>query len=348
MKTIIYFLFLLFSVFINAQTTPVPDSVFENKLISLGIDTNGLTGNILNTDAEGVVNLNVTNSAISDLTGIEAFVDLEILDCDTNLLTGLDLTFNTKLRIVDCQKNELTSLDIASNLSLVSLACQENKLATLDTSNNVLLNDLSCQKNSLTELNLIHNTELYQIICHDNLLTSITLPNTQDKLEIVWCYNNLLEHMDLTNAPRLATLRFENNKLNYLDLRNGNNTSIHTMDARNNSSLELICVDDIGYSESAFNWNKDATAQYSETCTLSIGDLDVPKVKVHPNPVIDVLIINMDNNLLKAVQVYNHLGQLVSIETETVIEVYNYTSGIYVLRLETIHGKILLKKIVKI
>ncbi len=346
--TIIMTIFFFVIIKVQSQTTPVPDPVFENKLISLGIDSNGLTGNILNADAEGVINLNVTNSSIEDLSGIEAFVDLEMLDCDTNLLTNLDLSSNTKLKFVDCQKNLLQSLNVSGNEDLQSLACQENQLINLNLSNNLLLSDLSCQDNLLTNLDLSNNIELFQIICHDNSLTNITFPTTQSKLQIFWCYNNQLESIDLTTAPVLATLRFENNNLNFLDLRNGNNTAIHTMDARDNANLALICVDDVTYSSTAFNWNKDDEAEYSETCTLSITDLEKSRVHIYPNPVNDFLTLDMLGEPLREVKIYNHLGRLKAVKTSSSMDFTTYIPGVYILGIETQSGAKIVRKIIKL
>ncbi|WP_299557465.1 T9SS type A sorting domain-containing protein [Seonamhaeicola sp.] len=345
-NNIAFILFMLQFITLGAQTTPVPDPVFENKLIALGIDSNGITGNILNEDAEGVINLNVTNSSITDLSGIEAFVDLEMLDCDTNLLTALDLSSNTKLKIVDCQKNILTNLNVSANEALVSLSCQENQLAGLNLSNNLILSDLSCQDNLLSNLDLTNNTELYQIICHDNDLTQMTFPTSQNKLEIVWCYNNQLESIDLTNAPILATLRFENNNLSFLDLRNGNNTNIHTMDARNNTNLSLICVDNIGYSGSAPNWNKDITAQYSESCLLGVENVELNAITIYPNPARDLLTVSSNAGFIKKIELYDQFGQLMTTETSPDIHVSNYSTGVYFLWIETASGSKTFRKII--
>lgn len=296
-----------------SQTTSIPDPAFENKLISIGIDTNGMTGNILNSDAEGVPFLNVTDCGISDLTGISAFVDLVLLDCESNMITDLDLTFNTKLETLDCQDNQISSLNIAACTSLVSLACQENQLATLNISTNLALSHLTCHNNELTNLNLTTNTALYQIICHENNLTSITMPTSSNLLEIFWSYDNQLEELDLKNVPNLATLRFENNNLNLLDLRNGNNTKIHTMDSRNNPNLDIICVDNITYSESTFGWTKDPMASYSESCVLSLDKFNKEEVSVFPNPANSSINITLPNKGLSKTDVFifSMQGQLV-------------------------------------
>ncbi|NND62462.1 MAG: T9SS type A sorting domain-containing protein [Flavobacteriaceae bacterium] len=347
-QAIILFSTVLISFTVMGQATAIPDPAFESKLISLGIDTNGMTGDILNSDAEGVLNLNVSNSGISDLTGIEAFVDVEILDCQDNNLTELTLINNLALSFLDCQNNAITSINLSGNDNLISLACQNNALPTLDLSNNVALSDLSCQNNQLTSLNLNSNSNLYQIICHDNTLTNITLPSSANLLEIFWCYNNALESLDLTLAPILATLRFENNNLNFLDLRNSNNTNIHTMDARDNPNLELICVDDIDYSTNASNWNKDTTAEYSETCLLSISDMNIRSFSIIPNPVQDSFIITSENlQEIKNIELINSIGQVKQLENLLTHDVSSQTSGLYFLKVYWEDGSVHTQKFIK-
>ncbi len=67
----------------------IPDQNFENKLIELGYDNvlDGLVGYNGN-----VTELDLSGSYIQDLTGIEAFYNLVILDVSYNLLTQLDLS----------------------------------------------------------------------------------------------------------------------------------------------------------------------------------------------------------------------------------------------------------------
>jgi len=62
----------------NPQVT-IPDNNFLNALIELGIDTNG-DGIISPAEAEVVTSLNVRGGNISDMTGIEAFFNLDTLD----------------------------------------------------------------------------------------------------------------------------------------------------------------------------------------------------------------------------------------------------------------------------
>ena len=113
----------------------IPDANFEQALIDLGIDSDGVINQqILKSDALVVSSLDVSdpenntnlpnvNAKISDLTGIEAFVNLTLLRCPFNQLTSLDLSQNTKLTELHCWNNQLTSLNVSQNTSLVSLYC---------------------------------------------------------------------------------------------------------------------------------------------------------------------------------------------------------------------------------
>ena len=48
-----------------------------------------------------VIALDIEDEFISDLTGLEYFTALEVLDCSDNKLTSLDLSHNTKLKRVN-------------------------------------------------------------------------------------------------------------------------------------------------------------------------------------------------------------------------------------------------------
>ena len=88
----------------------IPDANFKAKLIALGVDTN-TDGEIQFSEALVPTVLNVSNSNIADLTGIEAFINLATLDCSLNNLITLNLSNNFNL----------TSLYFVFNLQLQSV-----------------------------------------------------------------------------------------------------------------------------------------------------------------------------------------------------------------------------------
>ncbi len=119
----------------ESNTVTIPDTNFEQALIDLGYDTNGLNGNILKVDAEAVTNLNVISKDIHSLQGIEAFVNLEILQCVGNELITLDVSNNIKLEYLTCFNNHLTTLDVSANTILFHLSCANNELESLNIKN---------------------------------------------------------------------------------------------------------------------------------------------------------------------------------------------------------------------
>ncbi len=124
MKKIILLL-LFISGMTNAQIVDIPDANFKAKLIALGVDTN-TDGEIQESEALVITSLNLFDSSISDLTGIEAFENLEFLDCGGNLLSSLDVSNNIALATLYCYSNDLTLLDCNNNINLTALILTNN------------------------------------------------------------------------------------------------------------------------------------------------------------------------------------------------------------------------------
>ena len=171
------FLLLLCVPFIGlAQQTYVPDDNFEAFL-----EANGMGNGISNDDYVTTANINtvthlsLSSNGIADLTGIEDFVALTSLDCQSNQLTSLDVSANTALTYFQCSGNSLASLDVSTNTSLGTLSCGWNNLISLDVSANTSLAYLYCGFNQITTLDLSTNTNLVNLECPSNGLTSLTV-----------------------------------------------------------------------------------------------------------------------------------------------------------------------------
>ena len=152
-KVAILFIVLLTSSFVFSQNTYVPDDKFEQALIDLGYDTT-LDDSVLTENISNVTSLDVMGKDISDLTGIEAFTALIVLECDNNQLTSIYTGYNIALKELHCPGNQLTSLDVSNNTALEILNCERNQLTRLDVSNNTALIELYCTTNQLTSLNM--------------------------------------------------------------------------------------------------------------------------------------------------------------------------------------------------
>ncbi|WCO01398.1 T9SS type A sorting domain-containing protein [Psychroserpens ponticola] len=157
--------------------TYVPDDNFEQALIDLGYDSGPLDNYVLTANINTLTSLDVSNKSISDLTGIEDFVALIVLQCNGNNLASMDFSNNTLLETLYCYGNNSTSLEISNNISLKLLSCHSNNFTDLDTSNNVALESLSTFTGNLISLDLSNNTSLNYLKCSNNNLTSINVQN---------------------------------------------------------------------------------------------------------------------------------------------------------------------------
>ncbi|WP_394748406.1 T9SS type B sorting domain-containing protein [Spongiimicrobium salis] len=139
---------LLFFSTVIGQTL-VPDPNFEQFLVDQGIDSNGITGDILDADAEAVTVLSVTRNDITDFTGLEAFINLVNLNAGTNQFATLPLNNLTLLEELRFRNNQaLASLDLSQNTALrifeirASSAAPIPTIPSLDFSQNLNLEEL--------------------------------------------------------------------------------------------------------------------------------------------------------------------------------------------------------------
>jgi len=181
-----------------------PDLTFLDALIEEGIDSNG-DRKISYEEASYVTELRVPGSGISEMTGLEAFVNLEKLVCDINNLTSLDVSNNTKLAHLICWANQLTSLDVSSNIELERLWCSGNQLTSLDVSSNTELVWFACCDNQITSLDVSKNILLNRLECAQNELTSLDVSNNVALLELD-CYENKLTSLDVSNNTEVTML----------------------------------------------------------------------------------------------------------------------------------------------
>ena len=229
--------------------TYVPDDNFEQALINQGLD-DILDNFVLTSNIDTLTNLDVSNSNISNLEGVEDFEALTNLDINTNSIEDLDLSNNTALFDLNVSNNNLLSIDISTNTLLTILNAANNQISELDISNNVDLIYLDCSNNSLASLS-IENTTL---------------------LEVLDCSFNQIENLDLTLNTSLTSIICNNNNLFALNLANGNNTAITIFNSINNTSLFCIEVDDDAFSDAATGWQKDVTTAYNLECGTYIPD----------------------------------------------------------------------------
>jgi hypothetical protein len=158
-KPILLLISLFMGLEITAQITNIPDQNFEQHLIDEGIDSDGtINGQVLTSDISGVENLDLSWKNLTDLTGIEAFQSLKILDVSDAVLGAiLDLS----------QVESLEELYMNSGGDAITLNVEE-VILTNNSSLQVIqaidvwkLNKINLKESDTQLNNLLVNVEKY-------------------------------------------------------------------------------------------------------------------------------------------------------------------------------------------
>ena len=244
----IYFLLLLFTGMVNAQIVNIPDANFKAKLISLSIDANN-DGEIQISEALNIGSLDVYGANISDMTGIEEFVNITYLICSFNQITTLNLSNLTNLQLLGCDSNQLTILNISGLTNLQTLNCNGNNLTSLDVSNMANLTYLSCTSNQISSLNVSGLSSLTYLNCFINQISSLNFNSSVNLTELNCSYNQITS-LNISSLINIVNLNCAGNQLTSLNVNTlvttqkllCNNNYLTSLDITNLPNLkELNC-----------------------------------------------------------------------------------------------------------
>ena len=289
MKNILLLATTLFSIFTFAQVDPIisiPDANFKAKLLAAN-ESNQIAKNInnqwfkidVNNDGEiqisealSVSYLNIgcngclNTLKISNLNGIESFVNINRLFFNNNNVNSINLNTLNQLKELGLENNQITNLEVNNLIQLTNLGCSFNQIQNLNISALINLKRLDCSNNLITSLNLSNNTLIEDVYCNGNLLNNINIQNL-DNLNILsiysnqltelnfngvttlgglLCNNNLLTTLDLSNQKEIFALQCHNNQLVSLFVKNSSTESggVYPLNFSNNPNLQYICCDD--------------------------------------------------------------------------------------------------------
>ncbi|MDV6168447.1 T9SS type A sorting domain-containing protein [Flavobacterium sp. DG1-102-2] len=260
----------------TAQTTNIPDPIFEQLLIDKEIDTDGIiNGQIDTADALAVTDLvityedNINFNFISDLTGIEAFTNLE----------SLIVNFT-----------EAGELDVSTMIHLKHLDCVDNMLSSIDVSNNPLLEYLDISTggdvgpmNYISEIDLSHNPNIKMILASGGV-GRINLKNGNNNpdmhINISGFYDGMGPEPDIYTCIEVDNAEAaQNNQAPYSDW-----TIAHVY----------------------------ATYSLVTDCSLGTEDFDAAKASVYPNPTSDILYFQTnDGTIINKIIVFDISGRIV-------------------------------------
>ncbi|WP_420573674.1 LamG-like jellyroll fold domain-containing protein [Kordia sp.] len=254
----------------HCYDTMVPDDNFEaylethddtGNIVPLG--SNRSMGNgIANDDhvrtsrISGVTSLNISSSMIADITGIEDFAALEILDFSGNGVGNFDLSNNGTLKELYCASNGMSNFNIAANINLEIFDCSDNSNLTIDVSSNINLKELNAANNGTTSLVL----------------------GTISSLEKLNLANNNIPTIDFSNLSNLTDLDLDNNfdfnvsdyspLANLVNL-NVDQTSLTSINLSTNVLLETLSINFLGGLTLDLSYNTALTSLSAQTSDLT-------------------------------------------------------------------------------
>jgi len=306
MKTIIYIL-LIIAIGYNttAQITLIPDPHFEQFLINKGIDSDGIiNGQILTADALAVTKLDIKtpygndyDEFIHDVTGLEAFINLDSLSINRTML-GDEMSENT--------------VNLSTLVNLKYFETSTSMLTFIDFS-------------------------------HNKILETIKLYNGGDVIPM-----NYVDKIDLTNNPNVHTLIIYYAK--EINLRNNNNNENMYLDVSCMLCDDIedtinVCIE-VDNAQAALNneypysqWivhKSYANVSFTDNivdCVLNKPTFSQLNIKIHPNPVSDILYFDTDQEINKVI-LFDMLGRKI-IEQNNVnsVSVSDLEKGSYILKL---------------
>ncbi|WP_445453747.1 T9SS type A sorting domain-containing protein [Flavobacterium sp. 25HG05S-40] len=204
---------LVFTLFTNGQIINFPDPNFKAKLLqpdvafdnyymSINLDANS-NGEIEVSEVQNVIFLNVSNSSISDLTGISFFLNLWSLDCSYNSLTSISIDNSITLMSLFASHNQLTSINV--NFGNFDpdfdprLDLSFNNFTTFSISDVIFNDGFIISNNQLTTLN-IHNCVFSSLYVDSNRLTNINFSGNNTIYANASFINNQFTVLDLAGA----------------------------------------------------------------------------------------------------------------------------------------------------
>ena len=280
------------------------------------------------------------------------------------------------MRRLNCNNNAITSLSFNTS-NLYELRCSNNKLTEI---NNLSTNtqELDVSYNKLTTLTLPESGNYNYLNISGNFYTSVEFNDA--KLEFFYCNDTKLYFLDFSNVKKLSeTISIKNNtNLAAINFKNGKFDLCYVINGgchfylilNDNPKLKYICADDFEhngptvvteteyfqsyYNLTAISFNTYCSQTSRELGTTSQEVLTKQKFTFYPNPVQDVLNIEMENQVaISSVKVYNTIGQLVknigkpSLSKTISVSVSDLKTGTYIVEVDSDSGKTS-KKLIKI
>jgi len=95
-------------------------------------------------------------------------------------------------------------------------------------------------------------------------------------------------------------------------------------------------------------WQLAIEKKVVNNTTLNVSNFEIENnTIIYPNPATDMVSIDLKDDVLKSVAIYNELGQQVKKVTTNKVNISNLSNGIYFVKITSQNGEAVTKKIIK-
>jgi Leucine-rich repeat (LRR) protein len=350
----------------------IPNTNLKTSLLADTLVNTNQDSEIQCAEAEAYTGaLNLSDRQISDVTGLEKFINVTVLNisdnnltslgvsantaltelfCSDNYLTSLDVSANTALEELYCGYNLLTSLDVSNNTELKLFTCTDNYLKNLDVSNNTALTELYCGYNSLTSLDVSDNSALEVLVCFRNSLTSLDVSGAIALTEL-YCGYNSLTNLDMSANSALTLFYCRSNSLVSLNVANNNNVNLGEVFIDNNPDLYCVQVDNENDALTHGSWVATSQVLFKNDCGVGVSENQYSStVTLYPNPTAGRFTVAVPASQLgTTLLLYNAVGKLVLqtslLQSATIINIDNLSKGMYLVKTTNAQGNSTMQKL---
>ncbi|MEL6674193.1 MAG: T9SS type A sorting domain-containing protein [Bacteroidota bacterium] len=311
--------FSLFPFGLRAQVVQIPDSAFKMQLLALGVDQNR-NGKIEVSEAEFRKNIQLQGIPwVKDMTGLEAFVNLENLELRGHPVEHLPLTKLSKLRFLQAPGARFDTLDLSGNTLLRELNINGSVVPELNLQQLPNLERAFISFTGLTKLNLEALPSLRVLTINWTEIDSLDLGGVPN-LRHLELEHSLVRHLDARSNIKLEHLNCASSRLKTLKLPNGyrlrslncGNNNLVELDARDLIFLEFLDCDfnklkrlnlsrNFGLKELSCHWNQLKEIDLKNCPQLqflkaSFNELDSMNLSGSQ----DLMIVDVEFNLLSS------------------------------------------------
>ncbi|HEY0092204.1 MAG TPA: T9SS type A sorting domain-containing protein, partial [Flavobacterium sp.] len=289
----------------------------NNGTGDVDVDTND-DGEIQQSEALAVIDLEISNSGITSLAGLEQFQNMESLDSSGNAFGTLDISAFTSLMQFICQDCSLTDINMQGLINLWTVILGNNLLTTVDFSNTGAVGmDLWNNPNlvyvnmkngvvsgcpillGLEYCTMFDGCPLLEVICVDE--GELQIPFAQDILLTTYCsfvpggdYNEILGTISVDNDSDgcdSGDLLIENIKITISDGTNTAYTFTNANGAYNfyagiqNSTITAEVENDyytISPPTQTLNFTTGGNTETANFCLIPLGTFNDVEIEIIP------------------------------------------------------------------